>query len=90
MHSTVDRLAFAAASDGAVDPRRYTAMGVIEESKVKKVTAIVSSARKRLTHSAVLQFLKNLQSLGDVVSRDPIDVALLECGREIVVNRVGG
>jgi len=66
MHSTVDRLAFAAASDGAVDPMRYTAMGVMEKSKVKKVTAIVSSARKRLTHNAVLQFLKNLQSLGNV------------------------
>jgi multimeric flavodoxin WrbA len=33
---------------------------------VKKVTAIVGSARKRSTHNAVLQFLKNLQCLGDV------------------------
>ena len=33
---------------------------------MKKLTAIVGTARKRSTHKAVLQFLKNLQSLGDV------------------------
>ena len=33
---------------------------------MKKVIAIVGTARKRSTHNAVLQFLKNLQSLGDV------------------------
>ena len=33
---------------------------------MKKVVAIVGTARKRSTHNAVLQFLKNLQSLGDV------------------------
>jgi len=33
---------------------------------VKKVTAIVGTGRKRTTHKAVLQFLNNLQSLGDV------------------------
>ena len=41
-----------------------------------KVTAIVGSARKRLTHNAVVQFLKNLQSLGDVESEI---VALSQC-----------
>lgn len=33
---------------------------------MKKVTAIVGTARKRSTHNAVLQFLRNLQALGDV------------------------
>src|SRR5512141_422844 len=33
---------------------------------MKKVIAIVGTGRKRSTHNAVLQFLKNLQSLGDV------------------------
>jgi len=33
---------------------------------VKRVTAIVGTARKRSTHNAVLQFLKNLQSLDDI------------------------
>ena len=33
---------------------------------MKKVTAIIGTARKRSTHNAVLQFLKNLQSLGNV------------------------
>jgi multimeric flavodoxin WrbA len=33
---------------------------------MKKVTAIVGTGRKRSTYNAVLQFLKNLQSLGDV------------------------
>jgi multimeric flavodoxin WrbA len=33
---------------------------------LKKLTAIVGTARKRSTHKAVLQFLTNLQSLGDV------------------------
>jgi multimeric flavodoxin WrbA len=41
-------------------------MRVTEERNVKKVTAIVGSARKRGTHHAVQQFLKNLQSLGDI------------------------
>ncbi len=44
-------------------------MGVTEESKVKKVTAIVGSARKRFTHNAVLQFL----------------ILILECGNDVVV-----
>jgi NAD(P)H-dependent FMN reductase len=35
-------------------------------SNVKRFTAIVGTARKRSTHKAVLQFLKNLQSHGDV------------------------
>jgi len=39
---------------------------VVAGRDVKKVTAIVGTARKRSTHKAVLQFLKNLQSLGDV------------------------
>jgi multimeric flavodoxin WrbA len=33
---------------------------------MKKVTAIVGSAHKRNTHKAVVQFLKDLQTLGDV------------------------
>ena len=33
---------------------------------MKKVTAFVGSARKRHTYNAVLQFLNNLQALGDV------------------------
>jgi multimeric flavodoxin WrbA len=33
---------------------------------VKKVTAFIGAPRKRTTYSAVLQFLKNLQSHGDV------------------------
>ncbi len=33
---------------------------------MKKVIAIVGTARKRSTYNAVLQFLKNLQSFGDV------------------------
>ena len=33
---------------------------------MKKVIAFVGSARKRHTYNAVLQFLKNLQALGDV------------------------
>ncbi len=33
---------------------------------MKKVIAIVGTARKRSTYNAVLQFLKNLQSLGGV------------------------
>ncbi|MGA2976139.1 MAG: NAD(P)H-dependent oxidoreductase [Spirochaetia bacterium] len=33
---------------------------------MKRVTAFVGSARKRNTHNAVLQFLCNLQALGDV------------------------
>jgi multimeric flavodoxin WrbA len=39
---------------------------VTGESNVKKVTVIVGTARKRNTHNSVLQFLKNLQSLGDI------------------------
>ena len=35
---------------------------------MKKVTAFVGSAHKRMTHSAVRQFLDDLQSLGDVES----------------------
>jgi multimeric flavodoxin WrbA len=33
---------------------------------MKKVTAFVSSARKKHTYDAIAQFLRNLQSLGDV------------------------
>jgi multimeric flavodoxin WrbA len=33
---------------------------------MKKVTAFVGSARKKHTHDAVVQFLNNLQALGDV------------------------
>jgi multimeric flavodoxin WrbA len=33
---------------------------------VKRITAFVGSAHKRNTHSAVVQFLNNLQALGDV------------------------
>jgi len=33
---------------------------------MKKVTAFVGSARKKNTHNAVVQFLSNLQALGDV------------------------
>ena len=33
---------------------------------MKKVTAIIGTARKRSTYNAVLQFLENLQSLGSV------------------------
>jgi len=33
---------------------------------MKKVTAFVGSARKRNTYKAVVQFMKNLQALGDV------------------------
>jgi multimeric flavodoxin WrbA len=33
---------------------------------VKKVTAFVGSARKKHTYSAVVQFLSNLQSMGDI------------------------
>ena len=33
---------------------------------MKRVTAFVGSAHKKNTHQAVLQFLKNLQALGDV------------------------
>src|SRR5512141_619713 len=33
---------------------------------MKRVTAFVGSARKRNTYKAVLQFLDNLQALGDV------------------------
>ena len=35
---------------------------------MKKVTAFVGSAHKKMTHSAVRQFLDDLQSLGDVES----------------------
>ena len=66
--------------DGAVDPRRHTAMDVTGGSSVRKVTAIVGSARKRGTHNAVLQFLKNLQSLSDVEYEI---VALSHCRLEI-------
>ena len=33
---------------------------------MKKVTAFVGSARKKHTHDAVVQFLNNLQSMGDI------------------------
>ena len=33
---------------------------------MKKVTAFVGSAHKKNTYKAVVQFLKNLQALGDV------------------------
>ncbi len=33
---------------------------------MKKVTAFVESAHKKNTYKAVLQFLNNLQALGDV------------------------
>lgn len=33
---------------------------------MKKITAFVGSAHKKNTHNAVVQFLKNLQALGDV------------------------
>ena len=33
---------------------------------MKKVTAFVGSARKKHTHEAVVQFLSNLQSMGDI------------------------
>ena len=35
---------------------------------MKKVTAFVGSARKKNTYKAVVQFLNNLQALGDVES----------------------
>ncbi len=35
---------------------------------MKKVTAFVGSARKKNTHNAVVQFLSNLQSMGDVAT----------------------
>ena len=33
---------------------------------MKRVTAFIGSARKKSTYNAVCQFLKNLQSLGDI------------------------
>jgi multimeric flavodoxin WrbA len=37
-----------------------------EAKHMKRVTAFVGSARKKNTHNAVVQFLSNLQALGDV------------------------
>jgi multimeric flavodoxin WrbA len=40
--------------------------GAWEVSHMKRVTAFVGSARKKHTHDAVVQFLSNLQSMGDI------------------------